>query len=114
VKEVIMKLMTIGISGLICVGMAAVALANPALLPKHPGYPAGGEFSNDKGQQNFTNSRSLEEAAKSGDTNMRTTPMDPNNARLLDHQGAGRLPVVQGPNITIDPPVKEGTRMPAK
>jgi len=40
--------------------------------------------------------------------------MDPNNARLLEHQGAGRLPLVQGPKITIDPPVKEGTRMPAK
>lgn len=109
-----MKFMTIGIAGLICVGVTAGAMANPALLPKHPGYPSGGEYSNDKGQQNFTSSRSLEEAAKSGDTNMRTTPMDPNNARLLEHQGAGRLPVVQGPNITIDPPVKEGTRMPAK
>jgi hypothetical protein len=114
VKEVIMKLMTIGISGLMCVGMAAVALANPALLPKHPGYPSGGDFANDKGQQNFTTSRSLEEAAKSGDTNMRPTPMDPNNTRLLEHKGAGQLPLVQGPNIAIDPPVKEGTRMPAK
>lgn len=109
-----MKLMMIGLTGLICVGMAAVALANPALLPKYPGYPSRGDFANDKGQQNFTTSRSLEEAAKSGDTTMRTTPMDPNNARLLEHKGAGQLPLVQGPNIAIDPPVKEGTRMPAK
>lgn len=47
VMEVIMKRMTIGLSGLICVGMAAAALANPALLPKHPGYPADSDFSND-------------------------------------------------------------------
>jgi len=45
---------------------------------------------------------------------MSPTPMDPNNARLLEHQGAGRLPTVDGPNIKIDPPVKEGTRMPTK
>lgn len=109
-----MKLMMIGVSGLICVGMAAVALANPALLPKHPGYPSRGDFANDKGQQNFTTSRSLEEAAKSGDTTMRTTPIDPNNTRLMEHKGAGQLPVVQGPNIVIDPLVKEDTRMPAK
>lgn len=109
-----MKLMTIGISGLMCIGMSAAALANPALLPKHPGYPSRGDFANDKGQQNFTTSLSLEEAAKSGDTNMRTTPMDPTNTRLLEHKGAGQLPLVQGPNIAIDPPVKEGTRMPAK
>lgn len=109
-----MKLMMIGISGLICVGITAAALANPAMLPKHQGYPSGGDFANDKGQQNFTTSRSLEEAAKSGDTNMRTMPMDPNNARLLEHKGAGQLPVVQGPNIKIEPPVKEGTRLPAQ
>jgi len=42
------------------------------------------------------------------------TLMDPNNARLVEHSGAGQLPVVQGPNIKIEPLVKEGTRMPAK
>jgi len=109
-----MKLYTMGMTGLVCVGMAALALANPALLPKHPGYPSGGEFANDAGRQNFTHSQSLLEAARSGDTNMSPTSMDPNNARLLEHQGAGRLPTVDGPNIKIDPPVKEGTRMPTK
>lgn len=46
-----MKPMTIGISRLICVGMAGAALANPALLPKHAGYPSGGDFANDKASQ---------------------------------------------------------------
>lgn len=67
-----------------------------------------------KGQQTFTNGRSLEESAKSGDTTMRTTPINFNNAGLLEHKRAGQLPVAQGPNIKIEPPVKEGTRMPAK
>ncbi len=111
---IIMKLYTMGMTGLVCVGMTALALANPTLLPKHPGYPSGGEFANDAGRQNFSHSQSLLEAAKSGDTSMSPTPMDPNNARLLEHQGAGRLPTVDGPNIKIDPPVKEGTRMPTK
>lgn len=109
-----MKLFTIGMTGLVFVGMTALALANPSMLPKHPGYPSGGEFANDKGQPNLTHSQSILESAKSGDTNMVSTLMDPNNARLLEHQGAGQLPVVQGPNIKIEPPVKEGTRMPNK
>ncbi|MEK6526795.1 MAG: hypothetical protein AABZ22_07975, partial [Nitrospirota bacterium] len=37
---------------------------------------------------------------------------DENNQRLLKQQGAGQLPTVQGPQIKIEPPVKEGTRMP--
>lgn len=109
-----MKLLAIAMTGLVFCGMTALALANPAMLPKHPGYPSGGEFANDKGQQNLTYSQSILDSAKSGDTNMAATLMDPNNARLLEHQGAGQLPVVQGPNIKIEPPVKEGTRMPSK
>lgn len=109
-----MRLLTMAMTGLVLSGITVLAMANPALLPKHPGYPSGGEYANDKGQQNLTHSQSLLEAAKSGDSNMSVTPMDPNNARLLEHQGAGRLPIVQGSNIKIDPPVKEGTRMPTK
>ena len=109
-----MRLFTITMTGLVFVGITGIALANPAMLPNHPGYPSGGEFANDKGQQNLTYSQSILEAAKSGDTNMAPTLMDPNNARLLEHQGAGRLPIVEGANIKIEPPVKEGTRMPTK
>lgn len=109
-----MRLFTITMTGLVLVGITGIALANPAMLPKHPGYPAGGEFANDKGQQNLTYTQSMQESAKSGDTNMTPTLMDPNNARLLEHQGAGRLPIVEGANIKIEPPVKEGTRMPTK
>ncbi len=91
-----------------------MALANPAMLPKHPGYPSGGEFANDQGQRNLTHDQSLLDAAASGNANVVQKLEDPNNARLLERQGAGRLPLVQGPNIKIEPPVKEGTRMPVK
>ena len=110
----IMKLFTMAITGLVFVGITVLALANPSMLPKHPGYPAGGEFANDTGQKNLTYSQSIQEAATSGDTYMVPTLMDPNNARLLEHGGAGQLPVVEGPKIEIEPPVKEGTRMPTK
>ena len=109
-----MKLLTIGVTGLVFVGMTTLAMANPSMLPKHPGYPSGGDYANDKGQQTLSYSQSMVEAAKSGDTNMAPTLIDPNNARLVEHQGAGQLPIVQGPNIKIEPPVKEGTRMPVK
>ncbi|HSB43531.1 MAG TPA: hypothetical protein VLD60_00885 [Nitrospira sp.] len=109
-----MRLLTIGMTGLVFVGMTTLTMANPSMLPKHPGYPSGGDYANDKGQQNLSYNQSMVEAAKSGDTNMAPTLIDPNNARLVEHQGAGQLPIVQGPNIKIEPPVKEGTRMPVK
>ena len=109
-----MRLLTIGMTGLVFVGMTTLAMANPSMLPKHPGYPSGGDYANDKGQQNLSYNQSMVEAAKSGDTNMAPMLIDPNNARLVEHQGAGQLPIVQGPNIKIEPPVKEGTRMPVK
>lgn len=109
-----MRFITIGVTGLMFVGMTVMALANPAMLPKHPGYPSSGEFANDKGQQNLTHAQSLRDAAVSGNANIVQNLEDPNNARLLERQGAGRLPIVEGPNIKIEPPVKEGTRMPNK
>src|SRR5512143_2734103 len=96
-----MRLLTIGMTGLVFVGMTTLAMANPSMLPKHPGYPSGGDYANDKGQQNLSYNQSMVEAAKSGDINMAPTLKDPNNARLVEHQGAGQLPIVQGPNIKI-------------
>jgi hypothetical protein len=37
--------------------------------------------------------------------------VDPDTARMLKSQGSGQLPTVQGPNIKIEPPVTEATRM---
>ena len=46
-----MKFYTIVMTGLVLVGAASLAFANPAMLPKHPGYPSGGEYANDTGQK---------------------------------------------------------------
>ena len=107
-----MKLYTIVMTGLVLVGSAALAAAKPAMLPKHPGYPSGGEYANDTGQKNLTIEQSLSSAAASEDAHTGQQLVDPYNARLLKSQGAGQLPTVQGPQIKIAPPVTEETRMP--
>ena len=110
-----MRLFTMTIAALAFLGMTGLALANPSMLPTHPGYPAGGEFANDTGQKNLTYSQSILEAATSGDTNMTPTVMDQsnvdqNNARLMERGGAGQSPVV-GSNVKTEPLVQEGERI---
>jgi hypothetical protein len=105
-----MRLFTMTITALVFLGMTGLVLANPSMLPKHPGYPSGGEFANDTGQKNLTYSQSLLEAATSGDTNMIPTLMDQNNAKLMEHGGAGQSPAV-GSNVKTEPSVKEGERI---
>ena len=90
----------------------AFAFGNPAMLPKHPGYPAGGEFANDVGQRNNTLEQSSSKGAAAEDSHTLQSLKETNNDRLLESQGAGRLPKVQGPNIRIDPPVASATIMP--
>jgi hypothetical protein len=107
-----MKCYTIVMTGFVLVGTAALAAANPTMLPKHPGYPSGGEYANDTGQKNLTLEQSLSRAAASEDAHTGQKLVDPSNARLLKSQGAGQLPTVQGPQIKIEPPVTEATRMP--
>jgi len=91
--------------------LTTIVLANPAMLPKHPGYPSGGEFTYDKGQSNQTGEKALEEAAGFDDRHVAQSLTDVNNQRIIQKEGAGRLPKVQGPDIKIEPPVKEATRM---
>lgn len=92
-----MRLLTIGILGLASVGMIGLAWANPALLPKHAGYPSEGEFSYDRGQRNLTAVQSLLDAAESGNANIVQNLEDPNNAKELRKEGAGVLPIEQAP-----------------
>jgi hypothetical protein len=96
------------------------AFANPDMLPKHPGYPMGKamdpvkgqSLANDPGQTNATGAGSLANAAVFDDSHSRQSlSIDQNNLRIMEKPGAGLLPKVQGPNITIDPPVKEGTKV---
>jgi hypothetical protein len=94
--------------------------ANPDLLPKHPGYPMGKamdpvrgqSLANDPGQTNATGAGPLANAAAFDDSHSKQSlSIDHNNQRIIEKPGAGVLPKVQGPNIKIEPPVKEGTKV---
>jgi hypothetical protein len=54
-----MNVSTIVMTGLVLVGSAALAAANPAMLPKQSGYPSGGEYANDTGKKSLTVEQSL-------------------------------------------------------
>jgi len=107
-----MKFSTIVMTGLVLVGSAALASANPAMLPKHPGYLSGGEYANDTGQKSLTVEQSLRAGAALEDAHTGLKLVDPYNVRLLKSQEAGPLPTIQGPQIKIEPPVTEPTRTP--
>jgi hypothetical protein len=96
----------------------SLASANPALLPKHPGYPAkqatspvtGQPLANDPGQMNAGGDKAALEAASFDDRHVKQTLQDSNNMRIQAKEGAGRLPKVQGPQIKIEPPVTSATK----
>jgi len=97
----------------------SLAQANPALLPKHPGYPGGNAVSpvtgqplaNDSGETNAGGEKALRNAAGFDDSHTRQNLSDPNNARIAEKHGAGQLPKVQGPQIKIEPPVNSATKI---
>lgn len=94
--------------------------ANPDMLPKHPGYPMGKamdpvkgqSLANDPGQTNATGEGSLVNAAMIDDRHSKQNlSVNHDNLRIIEKPGAGLLPKVQGPNIKIEPPVKEATKV---
>ena len=109
----------IGLTVITVVFAAGSVSANPSMLPKHEGYPmgkatdpvTGKSLSNDPGQKNATGAKALEQAAIVDDQHSRQDlPRNDNDKRLLEKPGAGLLPKVEGPQIRIEPPVKEATR----
>ncbi|HSL06314.1 MAG TPA: hypothetical protein VK901_22595 [Nitrospiraceae bacterium] len=89
------------------------------MLPKHPGYPMGKSVdpvkgqphANDPGQTNASGENALVESAICDDVHSsQHLSINQNDQRLLEKPGAGILPNVQGPNIKIEPPVKETTK----
>lgn len=104
-----MKRFTLTMLGLVFLGMTGLAMANPAMLPTHPGYPSRGEFANDTGRSNWTYSQSIEEAAKSGDTTMGLSLMDPTNPRKPEAQGLDSLRKGEA-----EQPATDGRRRPQK
>jgi hypothetical protein len=98
--------------------MLSMASANPALLPKHEGYPmknsgspvTGQPTANDPGQTDARGEATLLKSAdsiKHSEQHLKKT----DNARITEEQGAGRLPNVQGPQIKIAPPVTSATKI---
>jgi hypothetical protein len=72
----------------------------------------GQSLANDPGQTNARGEKALIEAAGFDDSHVQQSlPINENDQRLLEKPGAGLLPKMQGPNITIEPPVKEGTKV---
>ena len=95
----------------------SLASANPALLPKHPGYPMkndgspanGQPTANDRGQTDGHGDSAIlksSESVKHAEQKL----MDENNTRIIKKEGAGRLPQVQGPQIKVEPPVTSATK----
>jgi hypothetical protein len=73
---------------------------------------SGQSLANDPGQNNATGENSLAQAAAFDDVHVQQSlSINQNDQRLLEKPGAGLLPKVQGPNIKIEPPVKEGTKV---
>jgi hypothetical protein len=102
-----MRLFTMTMTGLVCTGMTLLAMANPSMLPKHPGYPSSGEFANDTGRTNLTYSQSIDEAARSGDTTVGLSLIDPRNTRIPEPQSID--PLLKEP---VEQPMKELMRIP--
>ena len=112
---------TLGLSIVVIMFTAVCVSANPSMLPKHEGYPmgkatdpvTGKSLGNDPGQKNATGAKALEQAAMFDDQQSQQNLRNANDARVLEKPGAGVLPKVEGPQIKIEPPVKEATRTPA-
>ena len=96
----------------------SIVLGNPALLPKQPDYPMGRSVhpvngqptANDSGQPNAGSERALEESAAFDDPHSRQSVSNGDDRKLLEKQGAGMLPKMQGPDIKIESPISEVTR----
>ena len=113
----------IGLGIAMMVFTAVSSFASPSMLPKHEGYPmgkatdpvTGKSLGNDPGQKNATGAKALEQAAMADDQHSKQNlPRNANDERLLEKPGAGILPKVQGPQIKIEPPVKEATKTAAE
>jgi hypothetical protein len=97
----------------------SMASANPALLPKHEGYPMknsgspvnGQPTANDPGQTNAGGEKAALKAAGFDDSHVKQNLMKKDNDRITGSQGAGQLPKVQGPQIQIAPPVTSATKI---
>lgn len=67
---------------------------------------------NDPGQTNASDENALVESSAFDNTHSaQHLSINQTGQRVLEKPEAGILPTVQGPNIKIEPPVKEGTKI---
>jgi len=80
---------------------ASFALANPTMLPNHPGYPMdkavdpvhGQSLANDPGQSNAVGNKALAESATSADAHLKQKlPFNRQDKRIPEKSGAVLLP----------------------
>lgn len=96
---------------------ASVALGNPSLLPKHPGYPmgkaidpvSGQSLANDPGRSNAGGESALNRASAFSDRNLsQQLSSDDQDQRLDETSGAAVQP--KGRDTGMDQPVKGATK----
>ncbi len=100
----------LGTVGASCFALS-VALANPGMLPQHPGYPAKGKSpvtgqstANDPGQSNAVGMGTLQASQGHGTKAAVNDTSDSNRARIQKSMGAGRLPQTDTMNtVPINP-----------
>lgn len=100
---------------------ASLVFANPALLPKHPGYPGsaaqspvnGQSTSNDPGQTNLGGEKAkLESAETYGKHTMQALKPETGRDAIINENGAGRVPKHPGYyDYKIEPPVNSATKI---
>lgn len=100
----------LGTVGASCFALS-MAVANPGLLPDHPGYPAKGKSpatgqstANDAGQTNAVGNATLQLSQDAGTKAAMNDVSDTNRARIKESMGAGRLPETDTMNrVPINP-----------
>jgi hypothetical protein len=91
-------------------GLVALTWANPALLPKHDGYPmdravspiTGQSLANDPGKLNAIGEKALMQAAAAEDVHVSQSLMAPHDQRLFEKAGTGNMPPVENPDMAGD------------
>ncbi len=116
-----MKTLLGTIAGLGVAFSVSLAFANPALLPKHPGYPGGQAVSpvtgqpltSDTGQTNMGGEKALLESSRFGSQSaMQELKPETGRDAIINEQGAGRVPRHPGYyDYKIEPPVSSATKV---
>jgi hypothetical protein len=120
-KESAMKTLLSTAVGVGLIVSASLVFANPALLPKHPGYPGataqspvnGQSTSNDPGQTSLGGENAMLQSAETyGKHTMQSLKPETGRDAIVNENGAGRVPKHPGYyDYKIEPPVTSATKI---